>query len=140
MFRAPMRPRDRDLPPGEGADWGVEHGLVGIGDALSIAPSSLDEAVAAAAREHGEKAGRMLERFACDVPDGAVVWTQTSEGAFRRGAIAGPWRYCAGSPVGIVHVRPCRWSGEAVGPDAAPAAVVATFARGGRNFQRIRTA
>lgn len=139
VFRAPMRPRDRELPPGAGADWGVDVGLVGIGDALPAIPASLDDAVAAAAREHGARAGRMLERFAA-VPGGAVVWTRTSEGTFRRGVVIGPWRYEAGSPVGVVHVRPCAWSDEAAGRDAVPAAVAAAFARGGRNFQRIRDA
>ena len=41
------------------------------------------------------------------------------------------------SAVGIHHVRPALWLHRVFGPDEIPAAVVATFARGGRNFQRI---
>jgi hypothetical protein len=70
-----MRARDRDLPDGAGAAFGVAHGLVGTGDALDVRPTTIDEAVAAATDRHGDKAGRMLRRFA-DVPEGAFVWTR----------------------------------------------------------------
>jgi hypothetical protein len=140
VLRAPMRPRDRDIAPGAGAAFGLRHGLVGIGDVLDRPPASLDAAIEAAAARHGAKAGRMLDRFA-RVDDGAYVWTRTPDGAFRLGRIAGPWRY-DDSPgahaVGIHHVRPARWIDRPIGEDEAPAAVARTFARGGRNLQRIR--
>ena len=139
VYRAPMRPRDRDLPAGAGAEHGLAHGLVGIGDALSEAPAGLDEAVAAAAAEHGEKAGRMLRRFA-ELPDGAFVWTRVGDGSYRLGRIAGPWRYddsAAARAVGVHHVRPADWRDRPVGEHEVPPAVAATFARGGRNLQRI---
>lgn len=138
IYRAPMRARDRDVGSGAGADHGLAHGLVGIGDALATPPATLDEAVAAAAR-HGEKAGRMLRRFA-DLGDGTFVWTHASDGAFHLGRISGPWRYDdspAAQAVGIHHVRPADWLERPFGEHEAPAAVPATFARGGRNFQRI---
>ncbi|HEX2232863.1 MAG TPA: hypothetical protein VHG69_05815 [Thermoleophilaceae bacterium] len=137
VFRAPMRARDRDAPPGAGGEHGVEHGVVGIGDALPAPPATLDEAVEAATRAHGEKAGRMLLRFA-EVPDGTFVWTR-GEAAYFLGRIAGPWRYddSAGArELGIHHVRPARWLDRPFGEHEVPAAVAATFARGGRNFQR----
>ena len=80
-----MRARDLDLPPGAGADVGLAHDLVGIGDV----------------------ADRAVERFAA-LPDGTFVWTR------RR----------TGSSI---------W-------DEVPAAVAATFARGGRNLQRTHDA
>ena len=98
----------------------MEQGLVGIGD------------------DQGPKAARMLERFA-DLPEGTFVWTEVADGDYRLGRITGPWRYddSAGArAVGIHHVRPVRWLGHAVGDREVPAAVAATFARGGRNFQR----
>jgi hypothetical protein len=135
VFRAPMRARDRDLPPGVGAAYGLAHGLVGIGDALAVVPSSLEEAVLAA----GGKAGRMLERFA-SLEEGTFVWTRDADGWFHLGRICGPWRYddSAGArEVGIHHVRPAGWLDAPVAPDAVPAAVADAFARGGRNLQRI---
>ena len=111
IFRAPMRARDRDAP---GAAFGLAHGLVGIGDA---------------------QAERMLHRFEA-LADGTFVWTRDADGWFHLGRIAGPLRR-VDSPVGINHVRPTRWMDRPFAPDAAPAAVVYTFARGGRNFQRI---
>ena len=120
IYRAPMRARDRDVPEGAGAAYGVEQGLVGIGD------------------DQGPKAARMVERFA-DLPEGTFVWTEVADGDYRLGRITGPWRYddSAGArAVGIHHVRPVRWLGHAVGDREVPAAVAATFARGGRNFQR----
>jgi hypothetical protein len=132
-----MRARDRELPAGLGAEHGLAHGLVGIGDALAAPPATIEDAVAAAGAEHGAKAGRMLRRFA-DLPLGALVWTRDRAGGYHLGRLAGPWRYDsspAASAVGIHHVRPARWL--AIEPDEVPRAVAATFARGGRNLQRI---
>jgi hypothetical protein len=139
VYRAPMRPRDRDLPAGIGADHGVEHGLVGTGDALDPRPATLDDAVDSAAAIRGGKAARMLRRFA-ELPEDAFVWTRDSDGMYFLGRIAGPWRYDDSPPareVGIHHVRPAHWLDRPFGDDEVPAAVAATFARGGRNLQRI---
>jgi hypothetical protein len=136
-----MRARDRDLPQGPGADHGLRHGLVGTGDALASPPATLDEAVEAAARAHGDKAARMLRGFA-DLHDGVFVWTRASDGAYHLGRISGPWRYDdspAAREVGIHHVRPATWLDRPFGDDEIPAAVAETFARGGRNLQRTRS-
>lgn len=142
IYRAPMRARDRESPAGAGAAYGLAHGLVGIGDGSASVPASVEAAVEAAATEHGEKAGRMLRRFA-DLPDGTFVWTRDVDGWFHLGRIDGPWRYdgsAAARAVGIHHVRPARWLDRAIPPDVVPAAVADTFARGGRNLQRINSA
>jgi hypothetical protein len=142
VVRAPMRPRDRELPDGAGADHGLRSGVVAMGGVLEPAPATLAEAVAATQAEHGERAGRLLLRFAA-LPDGTFVWTIDGDGAFRLGRITGPWRYdtSAGArATGLHHARPADWS---LGPIAAgdvPAGVAATFARGGRNAQRIHDA
>jgi len=141
IFRAPMRARDRELPAGVGAEHGIAHGLVGIGDALPTVPRSLADAVAGAQREHGEKAGRMLRRFA-ELPDQTIVWTRTAAGLYAVGRITGPWRYDDGGAahgVGIHHVRAATWEPDLLGPDEVPVAVAESFARGGRNFQRIHS-
>jgi hypothetical protein len=141
IYRAPMRARDRDLAAGAGADHGLAHGLVGIGDALETAPATLEEAVNAVGSAHGEKAARMLQRFA-ELPDGTFVWTRASDGAFHLGRIAGPWRYDdrpEARAVGIHHVRPATWLERPVSPDEVPAAVAETFVRGGRNLQRTHS-
>lgn len=146
VHRAPMRARDRDLPPGAGAAFGVARGLVGTGDALDVVPATLDEAVAAATDRHGDKAGRMLRRFA-EVPAGAFVWTRTAgeprDAPFRLGRVAGPWRYedsAAAREVGIHHVRPADWLDRPFAEDELPPGVAATFGRGGRTFQRTHDA
>lgn len=142
IYRARMRARDRDASPGAGAQFGVAHGVVGIGDRLRRAPRSLDAAVAAAGREHGAKAARMLERFAA-LPDGVFVWTRDGDGAYHLGRVAGPWRYddsAAAREVGIHHVRPATWLERRFAEDEVPPAVAATFARGGRNLQRTHDA
>lgn len=138
VFRAPMRARDRDCPPGAGADFGVAHGVVGTGDVLDVVPATVDEAVAAATDRHGEKAGRMLRGFAA-IPDGAFVWTRHGDGHFRLGRVAGAWRYddsAAAHGVGMHHVRPAEWLPIAFEEDRVPAGVRATFDHGGRNLQR----
>jgi hypothetical protein len=121
IYRAPMRARDRDLPQGPGAEYGLEHGLVGIGPGA------------------GEKAERMLRRFA-DLPAGTFVWTRDEGGRYHLGRVTGPYRRDqsrGAREVGIGHVRPATWMDRPFGEDEVPAAVAATFARGGRNLQRI---
>lgn len=139
IYRAPMRARALEAPRDAGARFGLEHGLVGIGDPLDPPPRSLDEAIAAARASHGEKAARMLSRFA-SLPEGTFVWTSTG-GRFHLGRIRGAWHYdrsAAAAAVGIPHVRPVEWLDHPFAADEAPAAVPAAFARGGRNLQRIR--
>jgi hypothetical protein len=138
IFRAPMRSRVRDAPAGAGAEFGIAHGVVGIGEGVNGRPQSIAEAILAVAQAHGEKAGRMLARFA-DLPDGTFVWTRQLDGSYRLGRIGGAWRYddsSAAREVGIHHVRPTVWSPRPFGDDDVPAAVARTFARGGRNLQR----
>jgi hypothetical protein len=133
-----MRSRIRDAPAGAGAEFGLAHGIVGIGEAVDGRPQSVAEAIVAVALAHGEKAGRMVARFA-GLPDGTFVWTRQLDGAYRVGRIGGPWRYddsSAAREVGIHHVRPTVWSPRRFGDDDVPAAVARTFARGGRNLQR----
>ena len=63
-----------------------------------------------------------------------------AENSYFLGRIAGPWRYDdspAAHEVGIHHVRPALWLDRSFGEHDVPAAVAATFARGGRNLQRI---
>jgi hypothetical protein len=134
-----MRSRVAAVGPGEGADVALAGGVVGIGERVEPSPTTVAAAVLALTMEHGEKAGRMLHRFA-ELPDGGFVWTRQSDGLYRLGCIAGAWRYDDSQPartVGIHHVRPAVWSSHRFSDEAAPAAVVQTFARGGRNFQRI---
>jgi hypothetical protein len=137
IHRAPMRARDRDVPGG--ADWGLEHGLVAIGGTPADPTATIDEAVDATLSADGPKAGRMLRRFA-DLPDGSFVWTRDSGGGYHLGRIAGPWRSDAAQALGLGHTRPTDWLPEPFGEDDVPPAVAETFARGGRNLQRIHSA
>ena len=137
-----MRARTReDVAAGAGAAFGLQHGLVGIGDALDEPPRTLDAAIDAATAKHGAKAGRMLRAFA-ELPEGSFVWTRATDGAYHLGRIAGPWRYddsTAAREVGIHHVRPAEWLDRPFGEGEVPAAVAETFARGGRNLQRTHS-
>lgn len=124
IYRAPMRARDHGAPPGAGARFGLEHGVVGIGPGT------------------GEKAARMLRRFA-ELPGGTFVWTRTEDGLYHLGRIAGPCRRdnsAAARAVGIRHVRRTTWLERPFSDDEVPADVAATFARGGRNLQRTHSA
>jgi hypothetical protein len=134
-----MRSRVAPVAAGEGADAAIARGLVGIGERVEPSPPTEAAAVLALTMEHGEKAGRMLHHFA-ELADGVFVWTRQADGLYRLGRIIGPWRY-DDSPemaaVGIHHVRPASWSEHAFSDESVPGAVFQTFARGGRNFQRI---
>jgi hypothetical protein len=116
-----MRSRTVDVPAGAGAAFGLRRGVVGIGDG----PTPKD--------------ARMAERFAA-LADGTLVSTRLEDGTFRLGRVAGPRRHdgsAEAQAVGIVHVRAADWLERPFGPDEVPPGVAATFARGGRNLQRI---
>lgn len=111
-----MRARDRDDPPGAGAEHGLREGLVGIGGAKE----------------------RQRERFAA-LPDGTFVWTRDTQGTYHLGRISGPMRGDEASPVGLTDVRDAAWLDRPFGEDEVPPDVAATFARGGRNLQRTHS-
>jgi hypothetical protein len=74
------------------------------------------------------------------VPDGVFVWTRDRAGAYHVGRLSGPVSEDRSPParkLGMEHVRPAAWLPRALSEAAIPRAVAATFARGGRNFQRI---
>lgn len=142
VYRAPLRSRDDDVAPGPAVEHALAQGVCGIGGRVSPAPHTLREAVAAVAAQHHERVARRLERFA-EAPDGAYVWTRDVDGLYWVGRLAGAWRYDASpaaAAVDLVHVRACAWRADPVAPADVPAAVRATFARGGRNWQRIHAA
>lgn len=136
VYRAPMRSRLDDVDAVLALERALALGVVGIGGRLHEPPATLADAVVATYETHGERAAARLRRFA-EVEDGAQVWTR-ADGDYLVGTIDSGWRYDA-SPeahdADLVHVRDCTWSTP---DDGVPDAVLATFARGGRNFQRIR--
>lgn len=94
------------------------------------APMPDADAAIAAGRVHiADPSGRRLERFG-EVPEGSFVWTRDGDGMYRLGRIAGPLRG---------EVRAVEWLVRPFGEDEVPTAVAATFARGGRNFQRTHS-
>ena len=120
VYRAPMRSRRGGGDPQPAIDRAHRRGLCGFGDDPST-----------------ERLARRVERFAA-APDGSFVWTRDSDGLYWLGRLAGRYFHDAdGRGVDLIHVRPCRWRAEPVLEPQVPPAVVATFGRGGRNFQRI---
>lgn len=141
-YRAPLRSRRDDVDPALALTRALEHGLVGMGGVLRPAPGSLADALAGLSVVYDERSARRVERFAA-VVDGSEVWTRDPDGFYRRGRVVGPWFYDAdpaAEAADLVHVRTARWDGDPTEEHRAPAAVAASFARGGRNFQRIRAA
>ena len=141
-YRAPMRSRIDEVDAALAVERALELGLVGVGGRLSTPPRDAADAVARVSDEHDERVARRLERFIA-VPDGVEVWTRDPAALFHRGVVTGPWRYDADPAayaVDLTHVRPCVWEPDALAEHELPAAVAATFRRGGRNFQRIRAA
>ena len=123
VYRAPMRSRRDDVDFGATIDRALSRGLCGFGGPK--APSD-------------ERLARRIERFR-DVADGSFVWTRDPDGLYWLGRINGPYFYDtedAAAAVDLVHVRECDWLTTPMLEPAVPAAVVATFGRGGRNFQQ----
>ena len=116
VYRAPMRSR---LDGTYAVERALTHGVCGMGPATD------------------DSAERRLERFMA-ASDGSFIWTRDAEGNTYVGRITGPWRHDpAGAQAGLVNVRDTDWVTEPVDPALIPSAVQQTFARGGRNFQRI---
>ena len=81
---------------------------------------------------------RRVDRFA-DVEQGSFVWTRDPDGLYWLGRLSGPYFYDtddAAKAVDLVHVRECDWLPKPMLEPEVPAAVIATFRRGGRNFQQ----
>lgn len=115
-----MRSRRNDIDHGLAVERALRLGLVGFGRI--------------------DVPQRRVDRFAA-VPDGSFVWTRDEDGLFWLGRVDGPYFYDVdGEDVDLVHVRPCRWQDAPLVETRCPAAVLATFARGGRNFQQIHDA
>lgn len=125
VYRAPMRSRREDVDPQAALDRALAEGIVGFGEA-----------------GFNERLARRIERFA-DVEEGSFVWTRDADGLYWLGRIDGPYRRDEDTDavaVDLVHVRPCRWLTEPILESDVPAAVLATFGRGGRNFQQTHDA
>lgn len=138
VFRAPMRSRCADVDPGLAVERALTLGVVGVGGRLPRLPRDLRDALGLTEEAHDLRVARRLERFAA-VPGGAFVWTRDGEGLFHLGRVAGEWRYDddpAALEADLVNVRDCTWLTQPVAPAEVPAAVLHTFARGGRNFQQ----
>ena len=134
-----MRSRRDDVDHGLAVERALVTAVCGIGGILSRAPRGLEEAVGLTDQEYDGRTARRLERFA-EVPTGSFVWTRDLDGLFHLGRLTGEWRYedsVEAVSVDLVHVRDCRWLPTPVPEAEAPAAVVQTYRRGGRNFQTV---
>jgi hypothetical protein len=73
------------------------------------------------------------------VTAGSFAWTRDGGDRYWLGRIDGAYFYdgrAGAETVDLVHVRPCEWRVSAVSDGDVPEAVIATFGRGGRNFQQ----
>lgn len=127
VYRAPMRSRRDDVDVGGTIERARSRGVCGFGGPREPADYRLACRIA---------------RFR-DVDEGSFVWTRDPDGLYWLGRIFGPY-FCdpgdEAAVVDLVHVRECRWLPEPLLEPAVPAAVVATFRRGGRNFQQTHDA
>jgi hypothetical protein len=125
VYRAPMRSASDAVDPRATIERARRIGLCGFGQ-LVREPGELD------------RLDHRVARFA-DVADGSFVWTRDPDGLFWLGRLAGPYFRdddASAAEVDLVHVRNCDWRAEPLLEPDVPAAVAATFRRGGRNFQQ----
>lgn len=139
VFRAPMRSRRSDVEPGAAVERALRLGLCGMGGVLDEPPSNTADALVALRSQYDERWAARVERFAA-AEDGSLVWTRDIDGLYWLGTISGQWRYDASDAAqraDLVHVRDCRWLSTPTAAQHVPAGVLASFARGGKNWQRI---
>ena len=121
-----MRSRNDAVAPQATIDRAHRLGLCGFGQSVSRSAER-------------ERLARRVARFA-ELDEGSFVWTRDTNGWFWLNCISGPYFYDAdetAAAVDLVHVRPCEWLCRPILEQDVPVAVVATFRRGGRNFQEI---
>lgn len=129
VYRAPLRSRSNDIDWRATLERARRLNLCGLG---RLARNPAEE----------ERLARRVDRFAA-ARDGSFVWTRDQDGLFWLGRLDGP---CfrdeddGALAVDLVHVRPCNWLAEPLLEPEVPAAVAATFRRGGRNFQQTHDA
>ncbi|OBH61890.1 hypothetical protein A5686_19420 [Mycobacterium sp. E2479] len=126
VYRAPMRSRNDAIEPQATIDRARRLGVCGFGQFVSRSAER-------------ERLARRVIRFA-ELDDGSFVWTRDPHGWFWLGRISGPYVHDTGKAAAaadLVHIRPCEWLSMPILEHDVPAAVVATFGRGGRNFQEI---
>jgi hypothetical protein len=124
VYRAPMRSRRDGVDVGATIERARTLGLCGFGGPKDPPPE--------------DRLVRRIARFS-EVDDGSFVWTRDPDGLYWLGRVNGRYFYDsekAAAAVDLVHVRPTRWLSEPLLEPDVPAAVVATFRRGGRNFQQ----
>jgi hypothetical protein len=126
VYRAPMRSRNDAVEPQATIHRARRLGVCGFGQAVS----------------RSAEQGRLVRRAArfAELDEGSFVWTRDNKECFWLGRISGPYFYDAdqtAAAVDLVHIRPCEWLSIPLLEQDVPAAVVATFRRGGRNFQEI---
>lgn len=122
---------------GRAVEWALDQHVVAVGGLLSPPPTCLVSAVERLA-EVDERTALRLDRFAA-VPRGAFVWTRHPDGDLWLGRIDGRWAYddsAEAAELDLPHVRSCHWSAHPAPLAEVPEAVLATFERGGRNFQQ----
>jgi hypothetical protein len=121
-----MWSRRDDVDFGATIERARAHGLCGFGSAGSPA----------------DRLARRIDRFR-DVERGSFVWTRDPDGLYWLGRITGSYFHDTdddAAAVDLVHVRECRWLTEPLLEPEVPHAVIATFRRGGRNFQQTHDA
>lgn len=124
VYRAPMRSRNDAVELQPTIDRARRLGICGFGQFVDRSGEQ-------------ERLARRVDRFT-ELDDGSFVWTRDTYGHFWLGRISGPYCHDAkGAAADLVHTRPCEWLSAPILEQDAPAAVVATFRRGGRNFQEI---
>ena len=124
VYRAPMRSRRDDVDLDATIERARSSWTVWI---RGPAESAADE-----------RLSRRIARFR-DVDEGSFVWTRDPDGLYWLGRITGPYLYDnddEAAAVDLVHVRECDWLSAPLLEQSVPAAVIATFRRGGRNFQQ----
>jgi hypothetical protein len=137
-YRAPMRTLKVD--DGTAAEWAIAAGVVGLDGAVRTEPESLDDALAAVDLQLDERTARRIRRFTL-APAGSLVWTRDRSGGLHLGRLGDGQRYvrdAVARQMGLPHQRDCDWAAGPVPVELVPAAVIETFARGGRNWQQIR--
>lgn len=125
---------------GSAAEWAIAAGVVGLDGAVRCPADHIHDLLTLVDLELDERTARRIRRFTL-APAGSLVWTRDRSGGLHLGRLGDGQRYAQDAvarQMGLPHQRDCDWAAGPVPVELVPAAVIETFARGGRNWQQIR--
>ena len=138
IYRLPLRSqKEGGVPHDQQVEHCLRNGISAVG--WGVEGGGLEEVLTQIEETYDRRGRQTVERFA-NAPTGSLIWTLHTDGTYRVGELAGPWRYDASAEAERLdchQVRDTRWAPKRLLSSEIPGAVVRSFSQRGSSFSRI---